>query len=167
MQQLSVTADLEHLSTIGRFVLDAATAAGLDRKSAYRLRLAVDEIVTNIIIHGYDETGVDDETRDDPETHDGAESQGGGHESESANTIQVETTADDGRLTVTISDRAAAYDPLAQATPEGLDAPLAERDPGGLGVFLAIKGVDEFGYEYVHGVNRNILVMNRPDVEPN
>lgn len=35
--------------------------ANLDQKAAYRLRLAVDEIATNIIVHGYEEAGIDDD----------------------------------------------------------------------------------------------------------
>ena len=52
MDELRVTATLEVLSSIGAFVMKAAENAGLDRRAAYRLRLAVDEMATNIIVHG-------------------------------------------------------------------------------------------------------------------
>ena len=57
MEPLTVPAALDALSTIGRYVVDAAAAAGLDKRASYRLRLAVDEIATNIIEHGYQEAG--------------------------------------------------------------------------------------------------------------
>ena len=43
-----------------------------------------------------------------------------------------------------------------------IDLPLADRPIGGLGVFLAMEGVDEFRYEYDGACNRNIFVMRSP-----
>ena len=40
-----------------------------------------------------------------------------------------------------------------------LEAPLEERDVGGLGIFLARKNVDEFRYTYTDGRNRNTFVI--------
>jgi serine/threonine-protein kinase RsbW len=136
MEPLSLPAQLESLSAIGRYVLDAAAQAGIEPRSAYRLRLAVDEVATNIIVHGHEE---------------------GRREG----TVEVRAEADDHCLTVALEDRGPAYDPLARAEPENLDRPLEEREPGGLGVFLAIRGVDEFRYERVGDRNRNIFVMRR------
>jgi anti-sigma regulatory factor (Ser/Thr protein kinase) len=115
----------------------AATEAGLDKSSAYRLRLSVDEIATNIIVHGYDEAG---RTGD----------------------VEVRTEIDDDTLRLYLEDTAVPYDPLQNPPPVGLDSPLEERDIGGLGVYLAIQGVDEFRYEHVGDRNRNIFVMRRP-----
>jgi len=39
------------LGKIAQYVSAAAMAATLDKKASYRLRLAVDEIATNIIVH--------------------------------------------------------------------------------------------------------------------
>ena len=43
-----------------------------------------------------------------------------------------------------------------------LDQPLEERDLGGLGIFLALQGVDRFDYQRCDDRNRNILAMNLP-----
>ena len=61
MDGLTVGATLESLSAIGAFIRDAAAEAGLDSRAAYRLRLAVDEMATNIIVHGrpFDHSGDD------------------------------------------------------------------------------------------------------------
>src|SRR5439155_1550196 len=51
---LTVPATMDALAEIAAFVLAEADAAGLGRQARYRLRLAVDELATNIIIHGRD-----------------------------------------------------------------------------------------------------------------
>ena len=53
MDSLIVAASLGSLSSIKKFVVEAAEAAGLDHKAACRLLLAVDEMITNAIMHGH------------------------------------------------------------------------------------------------------------------
>jgi serine/threonine-protein kinase RsbW len=136
MEPLTVPAELDSLSPIGRYVLEAASAAGLDKKASYRLRLAVDEIATNIIDHGYKETG---ETGD----------------------VVVKADILDEALTVVLEDTAKPFDPRNIERPEQIDMQLEDRPIGGLGVFLAVEGVDEFKYEHDGKRNRNIFVMRR------
>jgi serine/threonine-protein kinase RsbW len=138
-QSLTVPGVLDSLDDIAKFVVAATQAAGLDKKAAYRFRLAVDEIATNIIIHGYEETG----------------HQGDLH-------FQVDLNQD--TLTLAIEDTAISYNPNQQDLPdsEDLNEPLESRKIGGLGVYLAIQGVDRFMYERVGDLNRNIFVVNRP-----
>lgn len=133
---LIVPATLASLSAIGRYVLAAAAETGLDSRAAYRLRLAVDEIATNIVVHGHDE-------------------------GRRPGDVEIQAELEPARLTIAIEDRGPAYDPMQRPDPEALDRPLDERDPGGLGVFLAIRGVDEFRYERIGDRNRNVLIMNR------
>jgi anti-sigma regulatory factor (Ser/Thr protein kinase) len=38
---------------------------------------------------------------------------------------------------------------------------MAERPIGGLGIYLAVEGVDEFSYERDNNLNRLILVVNQ------
>ena len=110
--------------------------AGLDKKRTYRLELAVDEIATNIVNHGYQEAGL---TGD----------------------VVARATITAHALEIVLEDTAVPFDPRLLTRPEQIDLPLAERPIGGLGVFLAIENVDEFRYEYVDGHNRNIFVVNR------
>jgi anti-sigma regulatory factor (Ser/Thr protein kinase) len=49
MKSSTVPATLDSLGPIADYVMAAAAAAGLDRRASYRLRLAVDEIATNIM----------------------------------------------------------------------------------------------------------------------
>ena len=139
MKPLTVPGTLDALGTIREYVKDAAVAAGLDKKASYRLRLAVDEIATNIIVHGYAEAGLE-------------------------GVVSLRADIDEETLTISVEDTGVAYDPRRHESPDDLDQPLEQREIGGLGVFLAIQNVDEFLYEYVEGRNRNILVMDRPAV---
>ena len=139
MQSITVPGLLESLSEIGKFVNAAAASAGLDKKAAYRLRLAVDEVATNIIVHGYQEAGLSGEVR-----------------------VFSEISRD--TLSITLEDTAIPFDPRALAFPAHVDKPIEERPIGGLGIFLTKKNVDRFEYEYVNKRNRNIFIVNRPAV---
>jgi serine/threonine-protein kinase RsbW len=138
VDELRVGATLEVLSSIGTFVLDAAERAGLDRRAAYRLRLAIDEMATNVIVHGK------------PREHSGDDE------------IRLTSEVDDQSLRITMEDRGPAFNPLEHATPDDLlDKPMEERPIGGLGVFLALRGVDRFQYERVGDTNRSIFIVDR------
>jgi serine/threonine-protein kinase RsbW len=137
MNPLTLAATLESLDPLVKYVLSAAAEAGLDRKTAYRLRLAVDEIATNIITHGYADAHLDGD-------------------------VVVCADVGDEQLVITLEDWAPAFDPREQNDPDHLDKPGHERPIGGLGVFLALKSADAFDYEYRDGKNRNVLTMRRP-----
>ncbi len=138
--RLTLSSDVQQLGAsltkVRELVAALASAANLAPSTTYRLRLASDEIVTNIITHGYAESG----------------RQG---------TIEITATISENQVALALSDTAVPYNPLEQAAPADLDAPLEARREGGLGVYLAVHSVDEFRYEHVDGYNRNTLVMKR------
>jgi anti-sigma regulatory factor (Ser/Thr protein kinase) len=67
-------------------------------------------------------------------------------------------------VTITLEDSGMAFDPRQQDMPtdEELAKPLEEREVGGLGIFLVIRGIDDFHYERVNNTNRNVFTMRRP-----
>lgn len=134
MTSLTVDSNLESLKPIRDRVLDASDEVGLSRKAKFRLALAVDEVATNIILHGYEEHGL-------------------------AGKIELHIEADAEQLIITLVDTAYPFDPRDLEPPDDLDAPAELRAIGGLGVFLALRGVDEFNYEYANGKNRNVFIM--------
>jgi serine/threonine-protein kinase RsbW len=140
MDPLTLPATLDSLEPLVQYVLSAAAEAGLDRKASYRLRLAVDEIATNIITHGYADAHIDGD-------------------------VVVNASLGDEQLVITLEDWAPAFDPREQEDPDHIDKPSDERPIGGLGVFLALKSVDGLDYEYRDNKNRNILTMNLPKPE--
>ena len=138
MERKSFPAMLESLSGIRAYVKSAAEAAGLDGKATYSLQLAVDEISTNIIGHGYQEAGLQGDL-----------------------SVEAESTAE--ALIVTLRDHGAPFDPRTRDLPdeEDLAKPLEERREGGLGIFLAFAGVDRFDYRREDDTNINTFVVNR------
>jgi anti-sigma regulatory factor (Ser/Thr protein kinase) len=130
-----VAATLDFLGAIAEFVMAAAASAGLDKRASYHLRLAVDEIATNIIVYGYTEAGL----------------QG---------VLELSADIDDRTLTIAIDDTGTTFDPRQVAAPD-TDLSLEQRPLGGLGVYLAIRSVDEFLYERIGDRNRTIFKMHR------
>lgn len=138
MESFVVPGTVESLGPIREFVRSKAAEAGLDKKRAYRLQLAVDEVASNIAIHGYEEHDL-------------------------AGAIEVQAELTDDHLVITLVDEAIPYDPYSRAAPqaEDLDAPLEQRAIGGLGVFLAISNVDQLMYRFADGRNHNTFVVLR------
>ena len=137
MRELRTGATLDVLGAIGAFVMDAAKSAGLSSRSANRLRLAVDELATNVIVHGK------------PLEHSGDDE------------IRLVADMDEERLTITMEDRGPEFDPRAHAPAEHVTKPVEERPVGGLGVYLAVRSVDGFDYARVGDINRSTFMVNR------
>jgi serine/threonine-protein kinase RsbW len=129
---------LDSLEGIRIFVGDAAARAGLGSEAIYRLSLAVDEVATNVVMHGYQKNG-------------------------GSGTIELDTAIENGVLVVRMFDTSPEYTPDDHTVlPEHLTKPLADREPGGLGLFLAGQSVDEFRYERRDGRNVHDFRVNLP-----
>lgn len=136
MEPKRFAATLDSLGPVRDYLKSAAQTAGLDKKATYELCLAVDEIATNIILYGYEEAG-------------------------RSGVLDVHVDMGERQLTVTLEDDGEPFDPRQSKLPEDEDLlrPLEERPIGGLGLYLAFQGVDEFRYERAGGRNRNIFVV--------
>jgi serine/threonine-protein kinase RsbW len=141
MDALTVPGTLDSLSAIRDYVRKAGEKAGLDRKVIYRLALAVDEIATNIVTHGYADAGLSGD-------------------------IVLSAILQPTSLTIQMEDTSQEYDPYGRGEPDNLNKPIEERPIGGLGVFLAVRGVDEFGYRYVDGRNLHTFKVRIASNEP-
>jgi anti-sigma regulatory factor (Ser/Thr protein kinase) len=142
MPTLTLPGELSSLEPITDLVLEQARLAGLDEHATYQLRLAVDELATNIVIHGYQEH----------------------HKS---GNIVVSVDVDEHDLTVVLEDTAVPYDPTkrdVERVEEHFDKPLEKREIGGLGIYFVRQAVDDFRYEWQDGRNRSTLVVHRPAV---
>jgi serine/threonine-protein kinase RsbW len=122
---------LDSLESVRDYVASVARVAGLDERAAYRLCLAVDEIATNVVTHGYEEAGVRGE-------------------------LKIAATADAEALIVRLEDSGQPFDSTRYMPPaaEDLTAPLESRRIGGLGILLARKNVDEL--QYAAGSHGNV-----------
>lgn len=138
METLTVPGTIDSLSSIAKYVKQVSNIANLNHKAAYKLRLAVDEIATNIITHGYAEAGLTGE-------------------------IYLSAKIDDSSLTLAIEDTGVTYNPKQKdcLQSEYLNQSIETREIGGLGIHLALESVDEFLYERVDDRNRNIFIVYR------
>jgi anti-sigma regulatory factor (Ser/Thr protein kinase) len=136
MENITLPGHLDSLEPIAHYVVQSAKEAGLDKKTTYKLRLAVDEIATNIINYGYGRSGME-------------------------GNIDLSVAMDDHTFTLILEDSSPEFDPTKRELQTDLDAPLEERPIGGLGIFLALEGVDKFEYQRVGDRNRNIFIVNK------
>lgn len=144
MPTLTLPGELASLDEIADLVLEQSARAGLDKHATYQLRLAVDELATNIIVHGYQEHGV-------------------------TGNLVISADVDEHELRVVLEDTAVPYDPLKrdlEQVEENFDKPLEDRPVGGLGIFFVRQAAHDFRYEWRDGKNRNILIVHRPDTTP-
>ncbi|MDD4872495.1 MAG: anti-sigma regulatory factor [Kiritimatiellae bacterium] len=135
---LVVPGTLESLSALRQYTMDACTTAGLTKDQAYGLSLAIDEIATNIMVHGYGKNGL-------------------------TGNISIVAEITDENVTLVMEDTSPEFDARKLAVPpaESLKKPLEERPIGGLGVYLTLQNVDRFDYQRIGGVNRNSFIIKR------
>jgi len=114
------------------FLADALAPA-----AAFRLSMAVEEIVANVVDHAAPADGL----------------------------VRVAACVSAGLVALEISDAGPAFDPFADAPAPSLDADLDDRAIGGLGVHLVRTLVDEVGYARVGERNVVRLAMRRGDAE--
>ena len=101
-----------------------------------RIRLVLDEIVVNIVAHGYEDAG-------DTNHHD----------------IHIHLGLDDhDLLTIRVTDDAREYDPRNAPAPR-FDLPLEERRKGGFGVHIVKAIMDTIDYRRVDG--QNVLTLTK------
>ena len=131
---LSITCP-NRLAEIGKAaeLIEAFGAAhGLSPEVVFKLNLALDEVVTNIIAHAYD----------DADEHQ----------------IAIRVALDGEGVAVRVEDDGRAFNPLDAPRPDlGLD--LAKRPIGGLGVHIVRSVMDAL--EYRRENDRNILIMRK------
>jgi len=130
-----VPAVLDSMDDVVRYVGELARRAGLSSRRTGGLRLAAEELVVNIIMHGY----------------------GACRAPQAA--LELEGGVDGDHVWLRIVDDAPAFDPTRVPAPEDLDRPLAQRRPGGLGLHLARSAVDGIRYESVDGRNTVTLTV--------
>lgn len=135
MQEKRFPGTLDSLAPVRAYVTEAGRAAGLDSARIYNLCLAVDEIATNIVLHGYEEVGLKGD-------------------------IAIEALQERGQLIIRLLDHGRTYDPNQVPKPD-LGNPLNQQT-GGWGLFLSKTGVDQFDYTSSDSGNVHLFVVHLP-----
>jgi len=107
-----------------------AGRAGLSPRAAQSLALVVEELAANVAMHAA-----------------------------GARHLRVEAHREGDSIRLLVEDDGPAFDPLLAAAPD-LDAPVGEREVGGLGVHFVRKLTREAGYERRGGLNRLTAILD-------
>ncbi|HXF61988.1 MAG TPA: ATP-binding protein [Caldilineaceae bacterium] len=130
---LSIPADKRELPAVRAFIEQHVRPLTADRTPVYDLLIAVHELVTNAIVHGY-------------QGRPGA--------------IEITLWTSDDALVVRLRDQAPPFDPT-QVAPPDTTAPPDQRSPGGLGIQMARRFIDKLSYRRVpQGGNELTLVKH-------
>ncbi|HLF24933.1 MAG TPA: ATP-binding protein [Anaerolineae bacterium] len=128
---LRISAELKNLALVRRFIEDAGAALSADSEATLDLLQAVDESVTNIVVHGY---------RGQP------------------GEIEIELQREGDQLLVRLRDQAPPFDPTASPPPD-INLPLDQRQIGGMGIYMARKLTDRMTHRLTpQGGNELTLV---------
>ncbi len=130
--RLVVTNDTKHLILVRDFVSRLIKQSRLAPADENKIILAVDEAVTNIIEHGYDE---------------GAEG-----------TIELEIEVAENRFTTIVRDTGRIFNPESIPNPDMKDH-VRRGHKKGLGIFLMRQIMDEVRYKFKDGVKNELTLV--------
>ena len=129
LTRLSMSAKLENLGRLIASVSDCAKAQEFEQEKISKIELAAEEALVNIIHYAYLERPGD---------------------------VEMICKMDGGRFVIEIIDWGIPFDVTAMPDPD-VTAGIPEREPGGLGIFLMKKVMDEVRYRREN--DRNILTL--------
>ncbi len=133
--ELAFEAALARLEDVQAEVERFSEAHDLSAKASYALSLCLEELLTNVVMHG--------------------DGQGSRIPSISLTIIRV-----DNEIQVTIEDDGRPFDPTNAAEPD-IDALLEDRPIGGLGVHLVRELAHRFDYCHRDGKNCVVIAIDR------
>lgn len=129
----AATADGEILAAVRRFVEEAAIALHGDADVVAELVLAVNEAVTNVLLHGY---------RGQP------------------GLINIGVERRGHNLVVYLRDQAPPFDPTTVPPPD-ITLPLERRAIGGMGVHMMREFTDELQYRRTPAGENELIMVKR------
>jgi serine/threonine-protein kinase RsbW len=119
-------ASLNNLDSMMEYFRAAAAQSGMDEKAIYKMELACEEALVNIISYAYPEQkGV----------------------------LEVFCSKKGHRFEIIIRDKGLPFNPIEVEVHPQLDQPVQDRPIGGLGIFLFRKVIDEASYQRVNDEN--------------
>ncbi len=133
-QHLRIRAQISEIAAALEVIRAVTQEAGLNEQQTHQCQLAVDEVCTNIIEHGYGGDNVD-------------------------GVIDIVLQLEPERLTIKLLDDSRPFNPLKRPDPDPHTAIEDRENTGGWGIFFVKKFMDEVTYSY-NGRNQLTLVKN-------
>ena len=131
-KEIIIKNQVEELDHVARFIEEIGEELGLDMELQMNLNLVMEEMVSNVIFYAYPE-GLDA-------------------------TIELMAESDGKELTFVLSDQGRAFDPTLKEDLD-LEKNPAERDLGGMGIFIVKNIMNNVTYQRLEG--KNLLTMKK------
>ncbi len=132
--RLTIVGISEQVPLACEFVANAARTAGLDERAVYHCQLAVDEVCTNIVEHGYGAGGAN-------------------------RVIDLICQITPQTFTITIIDDSTPFNPLTRPDPDP-SASLEDRKTGGWGIYFVKQIMDQVSY-FQNGSYNHLVMIKR------
>ena len=131
-KEICIKNKISELEKVARFVEEIGEELGLSMELQMNLNLVMEEMVTNVIFYAYPQ----DEEAD----------------------IELLAKSDGKELTFVLSDQGKEFDPTAKADADP-DVNPAERDIGGMGIYIVKNIMNKVTYQRLEG--KNLLTMTK------
>ena len=131
-KKLTLKNQLSELERVNQFIEEIGEELGLDMELQMNLNLVMEEMVVNVISYAYPEGKTAD--------------------------IELVAESDGKELTFVLSDQGKEFDPtLSEET--DMDVNPAERELGGMGIFIVKNIMNKVTYQRLEG--KNLLTMKK------
>ena len=131
-KELRIKNQISEREKVAQFVEEIGEELGLSMELQMNLNLVMEEMVTNVIFYAYPEGDVED--------------------------IELLAKSDGKELTFVLSDQGKEFDPTAKEDTD-LDVNPADRDLGGMGIFIVKNIMNKVTYQRLEG--KNLLTMTK------
>ena len=131
-KELRIKNQISELEKVAQFVEEIDEELGLSMELQMNLNLVMEEMVTNVIFYAYPEGEVAD--------------------------IELLAKSDGKELTFVLSDQGKEFDPTAKEDAD-LDVNPADRELGGMGIFIVKNIMNKVTYQRLEG--KNLLTMTK------
>ena len=135
-KELRLKNQMQELERVNQFVEEICEELNLGMELQLNLNLVMEEMVVNVISYAYPEGKVAD--------------------------IELVAESDGKELTFVLSDQGKEFDPTLRETAD-MDVNPAERDLGGMGIYIVKNIMNEVSYQRLEG--KNLLTMKKDILE--
>jgi anti-sigma regulatory factor (Ser/Thr protein kinase) len=128
---LKIGSEIAEIPKVSTRLEEALSGSGFSSEEILDTQLAVEEVITNTINHGYKKPGGD---------------------------IDISFRITGSSTEIEIADNAPPFNPLSLPEPD-ISGNISDRKVGGLGVFLVRQVMDDVRYRYENG--KNVLTLEK------
>ena len=135
-KEIKIKNQVGELEKVNAFIEEIGEELQLDMELLMNLNLVMEEMVSNVIFYAYPEGKIAD--------------------------IELIAESDGKELTFVLSDQGMAFDPTAKEDTD-LDVNPAERELGGMGIYIVKNIMNQVSYQRLDG--KNLLTMKKTITE--